>query len=43
MMERYRVTARWQLPYWYLYRLSRELVRFVIELPRAWRIDRELR
>jgi hypothetical protein len=43
MMERYRVTSRWQLPYWYLYRLSRELARFVIELPRAWRIDRELR
>lgn len=40
MIGRYRVQARWQLPYWYLFRLGQGLTRLARSLPRARRIDR---
>jgi hypothetical protein len=40
MMGRYSIRARWQLPFWYFYRLAGGLWRFLINLPQARRIER---
>jgi len=43
MMPRYNIQARWQLPYWYLYRLAEGLTRFARALPGARRLGRDRR
>jgi len=40
MMKRYAIQRRWQLPFWYLFRLTGGLFRFVSKLPLARRIAR---
>jgi hypothetical protein len=40
MIARYQIERRWQLPFWYLYRLASGLPRFARILPRAREIER---
>jgi len=40
MVARYRIRRRWQLPFWYAYRLLDGLARYLVALPRTMHIDR---